>query len=721
MISDRISKVVLIACGVGTIAGLLLTSADRKAQSRAQGPASVEDKLKQLDKSILARDFSFRRDVHATSLFRAIPVLAHDIYARFPGKVVYRRERNGVEAAARELYAAVKNGANGSGRVAVGLDCEWKPTWGKALLISALSYPRPLTVLPSNPPPPPSPPPGPENPCALLQLCANADVCYLFHLKFTGIPETLRALLKDASVVKTGVGVTEDGRKLRKDFGVEVNGLVDCSPLAAEKAVVKDGGQMVGLKTLTRLVLQKELAKPKRVQCSNWEGFPLTDAQLIYASTDAFVSLRIFQELDAMPSPWQGGINGHEGGKEEDDTKGRKEKRNKEKVGKQEGKEGEEKKGKEEKKSKNGKEGQADVEAKTGKKSKRKQDALEEGKRAATADGGVSEAAEADGARKKRRKQASTGEGKADGGSSSGSKVASLKEAAADTASRWICCKEATGPVAAVVKSADQVMATQSHARDFSFRRDVQATSLFYSIPLLAQDIYARFPGKVVYRREHNGVEAAAKELYAAVKNGANGSGRAAVGLDCEWKPKCWKGGPENPCALLQLCASADVCYLFHLKFSGVPETLRALLKDASVIKTGVGVTADGWKLSEDFDVELNGLVDCSPLALEKAVVPGGGQKAGLKALTRLVLQKEVSCAADGRRKEAERRRFAVFLGGRNALYRFLNGDLQISFVLRVPGLTLQPVAASFRRLKRRPLSGLRGAHCSQWQHLLGA
>ncbi|GJP33376.1 hypothetical protein CLOM_g17921, partial [Closterium sp. NIES-68] len=100
----------------------------------------------------------------------------------------------------------------------------------------------------------------------------------------------------------TGVGVLEDGRKLKKDFGVEVNGLVDCSPLAKEKALVPDDGQMIGLKALTRLVLQKELAKPKRVQCSNWETFPLTDAQLIYASTDAFVSLRIFQELDAMPS-----------------------------------------------------------------------------------------------------------------------------------------------------------------------------------------------------------------------------------------------------------------------------------------------------------------------------------------------------------------------------------------------------------------------------------
>ncbi|CAI5508545.1 unnamed protein product [Closterium sp. Naga37s-1] len=387
-----------------------------------------------------ARDFSFRRDVQATSLFRSIPVLAQDIYARFPGKVVYRRERNGVEAAARELYAAVKNGANdSSGKVAVGLDCEWKPTWGK----------------------------GPENPCALLQLCANADVCYLFHLKFTGVPETLRAFLKDASVVKTGVGVTEDGRKLRKDFGVEVNGLVDCSPLAQEKAVVPDGGQMVGLKTLTRLVLQKELAKPKRVQCSNWEGFPLTDAQLIYASTDAFVSLRIFQELDAMPSPWEGG-NGHVsaavaesamavsvaaaaaaaaagGEREEDDKKERQEKTNKETVGKQKGKEreekkgkeGEEKKGNEGKKSANGKEGQADVEAKTGKKSKRKQEAPEEGKSAARADAGESKAAEADGPRKKRRKQGSAGEGKGDGGSS-GSKVGSLKEAAADTASRWM-------------------------------------------------------------------------------------------------------------------------------------------------------------------------------------------------------------------------------------------------------------------------------------------
>ncbi|GJP85663.1 hypothetical protein CLOP_g15774, partial [Closterium sp. NIES-67] len=62
-----------------------------------------------VNNSVKAGDFSFRRDVHATSLFPSIPVLAHDIYARFPGKVVYRRERKGVEAAARELYSAIKN------------------------------------------------------------------------------------------------------------------------------------------------------------------------------------------------------------------------------------------------------------------------------------------------------------------------------------------------------------------------------------------------------------------------------------------------------------------------------------------------------------------------------------------------------------------------------------------------------------------------------------
>ncbi|CAI7922156.1 unnamed protein product [Closterium sp. NIES-54] len=402
-----------VAVAAAAAAAAAATSQKRKLPSWAEGKGPGAAVVKGADQMVAnhghSRDFSFRRDVQATSLFRSIPVLAQDIYARFPGKVVYRRERNGVEAAAKELYSAVKNGASSSGKVAVGLDCEWKPTWGK----------------------------GPENPCALLQLCANADVCYLFHLKFTGVPETLRALLKDASVVKTGVGVTEDGRKLRKDFGVEVNGLVDCSPLAQEKAVVPDGGQMVGLKTLTRLVLQKEL---------------------IYASTDAFVSLRIFQELDAMPDPWQQG-NGHVsaavaesavalsvaaaaaaasgGGRDEDGKTGRKEKGNSEKVGKQEVTEGEEKKGNEGKKSKNGKEGQADVEAKMGKKSKRKQDAPEEGKRAARADAGESKAAETDGPRKKRRKQGSTGEGKDEGGSSS-SKVGSLKEAAADTASRWM-------------------------------------------------------------------------------------------------------------------------------------------------------------------------------------------------------------------------------------------------------------------------------------------
>ena len=51
-------------------------------------------------------------------------------------------------------------------------------------------------------------------------------ICLLFHVSRCGVPPALRALLEDQHVIKTGVGIGNDAKKLRKDFGVELGGVV---------------------------------------------------------------------------------------------------------------------------------------------------------------------------------------------------------------------------------------------------------------------------------------------------------------------------------------------------------------------------------------------------------------------------------------------------------------------------------------------------------------
>ncbi|KAK7058307.1 hypothetical protein VNI00_001938 [Paramarasmius palmivorus] len=87
----------------------------------------------------------------------------------------------------------------------LGLDLEWKPTYVKNT---------------------------PENPVALLQLASESNI-YLFHLsRIRAFPERLRFVLENPYILKTGVGIQGDVRKLYNDWGVSVVSCVDLSLLA---------------------------------------------------------------------------------------------------------------------------------------------------------------------------------------------------------------------------------------------------------------------------------------------------------------------------------------------------------------------------------------------------------------------------------------------------------------------------------------------------------
>ena len=49
---------------------------------------------------------------------------------------------------------------------------------------------------------------------------------------------------------------------------------------------------------MTVLVLKKKISKNPEVRRSKWHVQPLSDAQKIYAATDAYVSLLIYRELE---------------------------------------------------------------------------------------------------------------------------------------------------------------------------------------------------------------------------------------------------------------------------------------------------------------------------------------------------------------------------------------------------------------------------------------
>lgn len=60
------------------------------------------------------------------------------------------------------------------------------------------------------------------------------------------------------------------------------------------------GLRNAGLKELTRVVLGKEIKKPKSVTMSRWDNQWLTSAQVMYACVDAYVSFEIARVLNVV-------------------------------------------------------------------------------------------------------------------------------------------------------------------------------------------------------------------------------------------------------------------------------------------------------------------------------------------------------------------------------------------------------------------------------------
>jgi len=133
---------------------------------------------------------------------------------------------------------------------------------------------------------------GHKNKVSLIQL-ATSDFACLFRINKIGIPEELVNILADPKIIKAGVAVHDDIRFLKKVRKFNPEGFVDL------QRFVKDFGiQSSGLKKLTAIVLGFRISK--RQQVTDWEASQLTEAQQVYAATDAWVCREIYVKLTSI-------------------------------------------------------------------------------------------------------------------------------------------------------------------------------------------------------------------------------------------------------------------------------------------------------------------------------------------------------------------------------------------------------------------------------------
>jgi len=130
---------------------------------------------------------------------------------------------------------------------------------------------------------------GHTNHVSLIQLASN-DICYLFRINHLGLPVELTEILSHPEILKIGLSLHDDMRGLHKMVPFQPKGFIEL-----QEYVEQFGIQEKGLKKICALVLNARISKNQQI--SNWDAAALSEAQQIYAATDAWICLKIYEKL----------------------------------------------------------------------------------------------------------------------------------------------------------------------------------------------------------------------------------------------------------------------------------------------------------------------------------------------------------------------------------------------------------------------------------------
>jgi len=128
-------------------------------------------------------------------------------------------------------------------------------------------------------------------PC--LVQAATARCVYLFQLRHAHVVPVLGELLSNPRVVKTGVGLADDLRSLKRVFAFSEQAVVDLG-IAARRC----GLGQTGVRNLAGLLLGFRIPKGNRT--SNWAAPQLSAAQIAYAATDAWACRELFLAFERL-------------------------------------------------------------------------------------------------------------------------------------------------------------------------------------------------------------------------------------------------------------------------------------------------------------------------------------------------------------------------------------------------------------------------------------
>lgn len=130
---------------------------------------------------------------------------------------------------------------------------------------------------------------GVTNKVALLQLYGGGK-CFLIRLNRVQMSKQLLDILHNPKILKIGAAVKNDivGLNALKHF--TAGGFIDLQEIVGNYGINDKS-----LRKISGIVLGKKVSKAQRL--SNWEAKTLTPQQQLYAATDAWVCVEIYQHL----------------------------------------------------------------------------------------------------------------------------------------------------------------------------------------------------------------------------------------------------------------------------------------------------------------------------------------------------------------------------------------------------------------------------------------
>jgi ribonuclease D len=120
-----------------------------------------------------------------------------------------------------------------------------------------------------------------------LVQAATASTVYIFPLARMDFSKVVGGLFAEPTIVKAGISVADDLKKLKQVFPFEEQSVLDLGHVAK-----RHGMKQTGLRNLSAIFLGSRITKGEKT--TNWAAPKLTARQLGYAATDAWACRQLY-------------------------------------------------------------------------------------------------------------------------------------------------------------------------------------------------------------------------------------------------------------------------------------------------------------------------------------------------------------------------------------------------------------------------------------------